>query len=200
MSVFKGFLLFQHLKSTQMTSDRTLIFIWISVIQLAVKLEQMWNWCQTNQWRPGSLLITVSRVFVLYINKMPSNKRLGSGVDSERTDNRNREMDTTQPGQEICAFSGFVFNLLSNNWWLKKGKVTKKKKKKNQSDTHTSGQVWCLNLTGGIEEDKKKGKHNRQVWKCFGSIFFSASWINCVEISQMKLCWSSVCKSKHSLK
>lgn len=70
----------------------------------------------------------------------------------------------------------------------------KVKKKKNQSDTHTSGQVRCLNLTGGIEEDKKKGNHNRQVWKCFGSIFFSASWINCVEISQMKLCWSSAQK------
>lgn len=47
--------------------------------------------------------------------KCPATRGLAPALDSERTDNRNREMDTTQPGQEICAVSGFVFNPLSNN-------------------------------------------------------------------------------------
>lgn len=117
-------------------------------------------------------------MFVLYINKMPSNKRLGSGVDSERTDNRNREMDVVlaehNPGRR--SVPSLVLSLIHCQITDEKREGDKKVKKKNQSDTHTSGQVRCLNLTGGIEEDTKKGETT--IDKCGNALetfFFSAS-------------------------
>lgn len=83
------------------------------------------NWCQTNQWSPGSPLITVSTMFVLYINK--NAKQQEHWLQYRLC--RNREMDVVlarQAGQQICSISGFVLNPSSNNWWLEKGKVKKK--------------------------------------------------------------------------